>query len=107
MKSSPSLQQPVKPCVRKRISHAMNGKSLIVLCNRPDLGTKYAYFSVGPDSLTITYVLVSNGLTIVRRAESLPFADYPEARLVHDGSAWNINELKCWIRFAEEPEGEN
>lgn len=96
-------RRPVKirPCVRKGIKTSMNGKSILVQCRRKDLGTNYAYFSVGPSALKIIYLNVQHGQVFPRHTENVPYSKYPEARLIHDGSAWNVDELKCWLRFAE------
>jgi len=80
----------------------MNGKSILVQCNRPDLKTSYAYFSMHDRALQIIYLNVqSGGVMIPIHSEDLLFSEYPEARLLHDGNAWNVGELSCWLKFAE------
>lgn len=103
-KNSTTLRPHLRPCDRKKISAAMNGKSLLVQCHRPDLHTRYAYFDLRPDALHIRYLNIQKGLMVQTYSETLSFAEYPEARLLHDGSAWNVGELSCWLRYAETPE---
>lgn len=91
----------IRPCQRKGIITSMNGKSILVQCRRKDLGTNYAYFSVGGSALKIVYLNVKHGQVLPHHSESVSYAKYPEARLIHDGAAWNVDELKCWLRFAE------
>jgi hypothetical protein len=83
---------------------AMTERSLMVKCDRPDLGTKYAFFHLGAEQLVILYVNIEGEKTKPVLSEPLRFSDYPEAQFIHDGKAWNIHEVNCWVRFAERTE---
>lgn len=103
--------QRVKPRRRPRTRKGttMNGKTILIQCNRPDLGTSYARFSVGVDALKITYGNVcAHGLFSTKRTpagepvqETLPYSEHGEAQLVHNGRGWNVSELNCWVKFLE------
>lgn len=83
---------------------ATRERSIMVQCARPDLGTKYAYFNLGESELSILYVnMVGVGVSPAL-TERISFAEYPEAKFLHDGRAWNIHEVNCWVRFAENTE---
>lgn len=90
----------IKPCTRKKMNMAMRERSIMVQCDRPDLGTKYAFFSLGGDELTILYCKEGSAVVPVL-TEHILLSDYPEAAFLHDGVAWNIHEVNCWVRFAE------
>lgn len=90
----------------------LNGKTIYLQCSRPDLGTRYALFSVGSDALKITYGNIDgHGLFEAKLhpdgqpfRETLVYSLFDEARLVHDGNGWNVSELGCWIKFLERQE---
>lgn len=79
-------------------------RSLMVQCNRPDLGTAYAFFNLAENELVIFYVNIEGGKTTPVLTEHIPFSTYPEAAYLHDGKAWNTSEVNCWVRFAERVE---
>jgi len=77
--------------------------SIFIQCQRDDLGTEYARFTVLDDLLKIEhYGKDDTGVFCVVDTEFLRFADYPEVRAVHDGTAWNPVELMMWL-IALEP----
>lgn len=80
---------------------AMRERSILVQCDRPDLGTQYAFFNLDGHELGILYVNIAGGKTLPVLTEHIPFSEYPEAAFLHDGKAWNIHEVNCWVRFAE------
>lgn len=79
----------------------MRERVIEVQCNRPDLGTKYAFFFLEEIELVIFYVNIVGGKISPILTEHIAFSEYPEAAFLHDGNAWNIHEVNCWVRFAE------
>lgn len=103
---STQLRTLGNPRPTRRKPTTMNGKSLLFQCHRPDLGTRYAYFCMGSDALKIIYLNIHSGLVQTAESESLPFAEYPDVRLLHDGNGWNVTELACWLKYAANPDRE-
>lgn len=79
----------------------MTERSIMVQCDRPDLETKYAFFNLGEAQLLILYVTIEEEKVRTALSERIGFDEYPEAKFLHDGKAWNIHEVNCWVRFAE------
>lgn len=78
--------------------------SIFIQCPRSDLGTDYARFTVLSDRLRIAHFGKDHtGVYCVMNTEYLRFADYPEARDVFDGTAWNPIELMIWLISWESP----
>jgi len=95
----PSIR--LKICEMRSIMTSMKERMITVECRRPDLGTAYATFYLSNSGLKIYYLNVHQGRPRVIDWELLPYSDYPEARLLHDGTGWNVGELQCWLGFAE------
>lgn len=97
----------------------MHSKTLLVKCKRGDLGTDYAYFVVGHwdglhfdpvpcqrkpiNAVKIVYSVVHQHALINKTSEVLPFKEYEEAALLHDGCGWNLNEISAWVSGLEIP----
>lgn len=103
MPATSTVRHPlIRVCDRKRLVAAMKERSILVMCRRPDLHTKYALFSLLDNGLQILYLPKEQGQGHAPvYSETLSYVDYPEALLLHDGAAWNLGELGCWVKYAE------
>lgn len=75
--------------------------SIVVKSLPSDNGSDYVMFTIRPDRLEISYLSKAHDRLTVVHSECLRYRDYPEARAVHDGSAWNLVELMNWLITVE------
>lgn len=77
---------------------------IIVQCRRLDQGTTHVRFELLPDGVSIWHGTI-NAMRYFQPdpvfGEFLPVSEYEEIALLHDGAAWNVEELAAWVRELE------
>jgi hypothetical protein len=98
------LQQSPSPdkAARTRINPLL--PTITIQCHRPDLHTHYTRFVVKKHGVALiqgNFTPTGQFQFSIDHAEFLPFQSYPEAKLLHDGYAWNLIELQAWARHVQ------
>lgn len=89
-----------KPRPRAAARSTATPPRVTVQAYRPEFESDFMEFVYKGDRVEILYLQpeILRGKTILtyRHSECVFFSDVPEARALHDGCAWNLDELTAW-----------
>jgi hypothetical protein len=88
---------------RKSAARATPHPYIVVKCERPVIGARYVQINYKANRLEFLYMQAEKTpggqLLRYRQSECIFFADAPEARLIYDGAAWDLDEIRAWLEY--------